>query len=137
MGEIHALNSKIQVIAQRMKIIERNEEIIGKTLIGHNKMLKGLEDEVSKLKTAGVSVSPSQGPDAGEMDSSLGEMRDLAQQSKKLMDKNKKDIDLIKAELNEIKYVLDTINPVAYVTIDQAVDLIEEKIEEYMKKKRI
>jgi hypothetical protein len=51
-SEIHALNTKIQIIAQRMKIIERNEEIIGKTLISHNKTIKELEEAVSKLKTS-------------------------------------------------------------------------------------
>lgn len=42
--ELQALDSKMRVVAQRMKIIEKNEQIIGKTLISHNKKLKELED---------------------------------------------------------------------------------------------
>ena len=55
-AEVHALDSKVRVIAQRMKIIEKNEQIIGKTLISHNKALKELEKEISGLK-GGVSVA--------------------------------------------------------------------------------
>lgn len=134
LGEIHALNSKIQVIAQRMKIMERNEEIIGKTLISHNKMLKALEEEINALKSGGVSEGGS-----GELEKNavaLKEVKDLIKDAKKQMDMNKKEIDLIKAELGEIKYVLDSINPVAYATVDQVADLVEEKLEEYQRKKK-
>ena len=132
LGEINAINSKVQVIAQRMKIIERNEEIIGKTLIGHNKMLKAMEEEISSIKSNGVS-----GEAATSVSSdSLDKIREITLDCKKQVDQNKKDIDLIKSELNEIKYVLDAINPVAYVTVDQVGDFVEDKIDEYLKKKK-
>ena len=131
LGEIHALNSKIQVIAQRMKIIERNEEIIGKTLISHNKMLKEIEEEINSLKSGGLSV-PGQPEESG---AALAEVKDLVRDFKKQIDQNRKEIELIKSELNEIKYVLDAINPVAYATVDQVSDLVEEKIADYMRKK--
>jgi chromosome segregation ATPase len=132
LGEINAINSKVQVIAQRMKIIERNEEIIGKTLIGHNKMLKAMEEEISSIKSNGVS-----GEAATSVSSdSLDKIREITRDCKKQVDQNKKDIDLIKSELNEIKYVLDAINPVAYVTVDQVGDFVEDKIDEYLKKKK-
>ena len=134
MGEIHALNSKIQVIAQRMKIMERNEEIIGKTLISHNKMLKAIEDELNTLKAGGLAIGPN---DEGKNEGVLQEIGDMVKVAKKQMDVNKKEIDLIKTELSEIKYVLDAINPVAYATIDQVADLVDEKIDEYMKKRKI
>jgi DNA repair exonuclease SbcCD ATPase subunit len=131
MSEIHGLNSKVQVIVQRMKIIERNEEIIGKTLITHNKMLKEIEEEINKLKSGGFSVDrPSDVPDTGLAD----EVKGIARDAKKQMEQNRKEIELIKSELAEIKYVLDTINPVAYATVDQVADLIDEKIERLKKK---
>jgi len=135
MGEIHALNSKIQVIAQRMKIMERNEEIIGKTLISHNKMLKAIEDELNTLKTGGLAIGPNE--EGGKNEGVLQEIGDMVKIAKKQMDVNRKEIDLIKTELSEIKYVLDAINPVAYATIDQVADLVDEKIDEYMKKRKI
>jgi len=133
MGEIHALNSKIQVIAQRMKIMERNEEIIGKTLISHNKMLKAIEEELNTLKAGGLAIGPS---DEGKNEGVLQEIGEMVKIAKKQMDVNKKEIDLIKTELSEIKSVLDPINPVAYATIDQVAELVDEKIADYMKKKK-
>jgi len=134
MGEIHALNSKIQVIAQRMKIMERNEEIIGKTLISHNKMLKALEEEINSLKSGGISGGGSEDVERGS--EILKEVKDMIKEAKKQADTNKKEIDLIKTELDEIKYVLDSINPVAYATVDQVADLVEEKLEEFQRKKK-
>jgi len=134
MGEIHALNSKIQVIAQRMKIMERNEEIIGKTLIGHNKMLKGIEEEINALKSGGV--LPESGTDLEKNSIAIKEVKDLIRDAKKQMDGNRKEIDLIKTELSEIKYVLDAINPVAYATVDQVADLVDEKLEDLQRKKK-
>jgi len=133
-GEIHALNSKIQIIAQRMKIMERNEEIIGKTLIGHNKMLKGIEEEINALKSGGV--LPESGPDLEKNSIALKEVKDLIRDAKKQMDGNKKEIDLIKTELSEIKYILEAINPVAYVTVDQVADLVDEKLDDLQRKKK-
>jgi septation ring formation regulator EzrA len=135
MGEIHALNSKIQVIAQRMKIMERNEEIIGKTLISHNKMLKGIEEEINALKSGGV-MAEGGSADLEKNAGALKEVKDIVKEAKKQMDANKKEIDLIKTELSEIKYVLDAINPVAYVTVDQVADLIDEKLEDLQRKKK-
>jgi len=132
-AEVHGLNSKVQVIAQRMKIIERNEEIIGKTLIGHNKMLKELEDELTALKAGGTAATDAESLDQG----ALKEIKDIAKEAKRQIDSSKKDIDLIKSELAEIKYVLDAINPVAYATIDQVADLVEDKIDSYMKRRKI
>lgn len=136
MGEIHALNSKIQVIAQRMKIMERNEEIIGKTLISHNKMLKAIEDELNTIKAGGIALGSS--PEETEKNENvLKEIGSTIKEARKQMEANRKEIDLIKTELSEIKYVLDTINPVAYATIDQVAELVDEKIDDYMKKRKI
>jgi len=134
MGEIHALNSKIQIIAQRMKIMERNEEIIGKTLISHNKMLKGIGEEINALKSGGA--LPESGADLEKNSIALKEVKDLIRDAKKQMDGNKKEIDLIKTELSEIKYILEAINPVAYVTVDQVADLVDEKLEDLQRKKK-
>ena len=42
-SELQSLDSKVRVVAQRMRIIEKNEQIIGKTLVNHNRKLKELE----------------------------------------------------------------------------------------------
>ncbi len=130
MLELQALNAKMGVVAQRMKIIEKNEQIIGKTLITHAK-------EIKELQSGGVSIASSGG---GEVSGALDDFRKIAVEVQSSLDKIKADvqknrdqIDKIKSELGEMKYILDTINPVSYVTVDQVEDLIDEKL----KKKRL
>lgn len=133
--ELHALDSKMKVVAQRMKIIEKNEQIIGKTLISHNKKLKELE------KMAGVRApTPSAG--ANELRGLIDEFKktsvDVHNSVEKLkieIQKNKDLIKKIQSDISEMKYVLDTINPVAYVTEDQVEDLIKDAIDRALKKK--
>ena len=45
-AEIRSVESKVQIIAQRMNVIERNEQIIGRTLISHNKIIKEMESGI-------------------------------------------------------------------------------------------
>ena len=130
MAEIHALNSKIQIIAQRMKIIERNEEIIGKTLISHNKVLKELEATVTELKAGGGPALPE-----GVVEE-FKKTKEVISSLKEKINENSARMDKIRAELNEVKYVLETFNPLQYATVDKVSDLVEEKIEEYLKKKK-
>ena len=47
----------------------------------------------------------------------------------------KTQIDNIKEEIKEMKYVLDTVNPVAYVTVDEVADIVDAKIKEKKAKK--
>lgn len=138
-AEMHSLDTKIQVIAQRMKIIERNEEVIGKTLISHNKIIKELEETVSKLKAMPTS---SPGMESKEAASSVEEARRLitelqktAQNAKVQTDAGKAELDKMKAEIKEIKYVLENFNPIAYVTTDNVSDIVEEKVGQILKKK--
>lgn len=137
-AEMHALDSKMRVVAQRMKIIEKNEQIIGKTLISHNKRLKEIESAVSGR----VSISGARG--------GIGEVRAIIDEFKKISvdvhntveklreetQKNKDIIEKLKADLSEMRYVLDQINPMAYVTFDQVSDLIDEKLSRIRRKKK-
>ncbi|NYZ79659.1 hypothetical protein H0N95_00230 [Candidatus Micrarchaeota archaeon] len=131
MAQLSAIDSRIRVMAQRMNIIEKNEQIIGKTLIGHNKKLKEIEAggvpsggspaasslDVSELRLIDAEVKKTQ----AEINSLVGTLKDEVLREKELMDK-------MREEINEMKYVLDNINPVSYVTVDQVSELIDEKL---------
>ena len=115
-AEIHALSSKMQVVAQRMKIIEKNEQIIGKTLISHNRALKELERRIG-TGAAGSVMSAAEGVSSGDLETL------------------KTDIATLQEEIKELKYVIEQINPVAYVTVDDVSEMIDEKIGKLKKKK--
>lgn len=134
--ELQALDSKMRVVAQRMKIIEKNEQIIGKTLISHNKKLKELEDAMG----GGAPRTIGEQPDMEQVRSLVDEFKKTSIDVKNTIESLRKEvkkswetIDKIKEELTEMKYVLDTINPAAYVTVEQVKEIIDEKMKRLKK----
>ena len=117
-AEIHALSSKMQIVAQRMKIIEKNEQIIGKTLISHNRALKELERRLG----AGAGARAPEGAKTGALPEDL--------------EKLKLDVAALQEEIKELKYVIEQINPVEYVTTDEVSELIDERLGKIKGKKK-
>lgn len=102
--DIHTLDSKISLIAQKLRTIEQNEEIIGRTIVAHNEKLRELDEKGGVV---------SAGPDSGAPSKDLDDLR--------------RQLDDIRKELGEMRYVLNSINPLDYATIDQVKALLEEK----------
>lgn len=118
--ELKSMDSKINLLAQKIKTIEKNEEILGRTLVTLNTKLKKLEEVV----------------DANENNAS-GKSSGLTQTD---VDKLKTEIMdalntkyALKRELQEVKYTVDLINPLEYATTSQVGELIDDKIAAYMK----
>ncbi|MFH0972241.1 MAG: hypothetical protein V1835_06800 [Candidatus Micrarchaeota archaeon] len=104
--DIHTLDSKISLIAQKLRTIEQNEEIIGRTIVAHNQKLKELDEK--DLASPG---SDAEGGGAGSKD-----IEDL-----------KKQVEELKKGVSEMRYVLNSINPLEFATLDQVKDLLKEK----------
>ncbi len=100
LADLHTLDSKIGLIAQRIKTMEQNEEVIGRTLITLNNRLKAAEEK------AGTASSRGQSQDAAELEKKYA----------------------TKQEIKEIRYTLDMINPLQYATLQQLRDLLEERL---------
>ncbi|MFA6048581.1 MAG: hypothetical protein WC792_01365 [Candidatus Micrarchaeia archaeon] len=108
--EIHTLDSKISLIAQKIKMIEKNEEVIGRTIVLHN-------DKLRKLEEGGAGASAGAGgADLGDLKKSVSDLQALVEKC------------ATKDELRELKYVLDTINPLDYATISQVKELLDERL---------
>ena len=124
-SELQSLDSKIRVVSQRMRVIEKNEQIIGKTLVNHNKKLKILE------RTGGHS-SPSHeisiSTDSNKLSKQIDEINSIVKDLIKEIGLNRELVDKMKQDVNEMKYILDTVNPMEYVTVNQVSDLVDEKI---------
>jgi chromosome segregation ATPase len=135
--ELQALDSKMRVVAQRMKIIEKNEQIIGKTLISHNKQIKELESSIG----GGVVTPSGQQADLEQIRSLVDEFKktsldvsSMVESLKSEVKKNREAIDKVKEDFAEVKYVLDTINPAAYVTVEQVKEIIDDRLKGLRKK---
>jgi len=141
---IGALDAKIKLLAQRMKVIEANEQVIARTLVSHNKKLKELEaggappnletlkadikEELKRELTGELSRRTALEGEEISKEKVAELMKELAE-VKKLIVKMKQEVD-------EMKYVLDTVNPLEYVTIDQLDEVIDRKVREKLEKLR-
>ncbi len=101
LSDVHTLDSKIGLIAQRIRTIEQNEEVIGRTLIALNNRLKALEE-----RTARGTVSKAEPADASDLEKRFATKQDI----------------------KEIRYTLDMVNPLQFATIAQVRELVNEKI---------
>ena len=110
-ADIHTLDSKIVLIAQKLKTIERNEEVIGRTIVMHNEKIKKLEERAESWNGKRIS---------GDIKIEVEEL--------------KKEIKEIKEKISEMKYVLDSINPLEFATIYQVKDMLKEVKEELGKR---
>ncbi len=101
-AEIHTQDSKISLIAQKLKTLEQNQEVIGRTIVMHNEKLRGIEENGAgaKASVAGAGVS-------GDAEKRVAELE---------------------KQVKELKYLLESVNPLEYATIEQVKELIEDKM---------
>jgi hypothetical protein len=122
--DLKALNAAVLVITQKIKYLVRNEKILGRNLIVINKRVRDLQTEMGNTQNQGVSDAVKVAIEdltrqvnaisqrLAELESKLDE---VSRQSAKVDD------------VKEIKYVIDAMNPLHFVTIDQAKQMLEEK----------
>jgi len=108
---IRTLDSKINLVVERLKTLESNQEIAGRTLLA-------LKDQVKRPAPA-ATEKPSAASSAPAVD-----LSPLQADLKKL----KSDVKELSSTVEELKYVLDQINPLNYATVDQVKDLLDEKL---------
>ncbi len=140
-ASLASLDAKLKLIAQRLKILENNEQVIGRTLVTHNKKLKELEASISagggkvdvgKLKdeireelkaekiAAGNEIAPPIDDAMPRRESA--DIRDL-----------KKAVEELRQQVAELKYITDSINPLEYITLEQLNDVVDRKLEKAKK----
>ncbi len=102
---VRSLESKIGILEEQIRTMQKNEEIVGRTLITLNQKVKKFEEGGSEIKT-----SASQEP--GDLSEKFA----------------------TKEELKELKYTIDMINPLQYATLDQVKEAVDEILEKKLKK---
>jgi hypothetical protein len=51
-------------------------------------------------------------------------------------DENKEELAKIESDIKEIKYILENFNPLTYVTIEDVANIVDDKINAILKKKK-
>ncbi|MBI4215081.1 hypothetical protein HY546_03730 [archaeon] len=127
LAELRALESKVQIVAQRMNMIERNEQIIGRTLISHNKMLKELEAAVSGKPIDGLeSVPPAVGAETEVLQRAVSELENNVSKLRQKADASSKELENLKQLIDEVKFLFDALNPAELVTVKQLKELLAD-----------
>lgn len=107
-GELRTLDSRISLIGQKISTIEKNEEVLGRTLLALTERVKNLE-----RTGGGIREASGGGADTAEIKKELERLR----------------AEMVnKQEIKELRYILDTINPLEYATISQVRELIRDEI---------
>ena len=102
-SEIQSIDSKINLIAQKIKNMEKNEEILGRTLITLNEKV----DKVAKEFMGGGKNEKNEKADEAKF--------------------------ATKQEVKEIKALLNQINPLQFATIDEVKELLEDTVKKMKK----
>lgn len=138
-ARLRAINSKMSVIAQRMRVIEKNEKSLAQTVIHNRKKVKKIRKDLDKLMEEGVSgggVKELTGEEASSLKKEIKELRGDIDSFKGSADKNDKNLKELEDKIDEMQYVVDTLNPLEYLNSEEIVELVEEKIEERMKESK-
>lgn len=120
-ANVNSFDAKLRIIAQRIKAIEKNEEIIGRTIVMHNERIKEMEQR-------------SAGAGAPVRSAASGEALEALQMLKRDTDALRSELERLRAEsvrkeeFAEVKYVVDTINPLEYVTAEQVSKIVDERV---------
>ncbi|MCR4369406.1 MAG: hypothetical protein NUV67_05880 [archaeon] len=130
-SDIKALNSSILVISQKIKYLVRNEKILGRNLLVLNKKLKALQDA-----RGGGSVPEDLQKQLSEISSRLSQNAEGIARLESEVENIKQNY--AKAEsVAEIKYVIDSINPMEFVTLKDVRELVGgQKAQERPQKKK-
>ncbi len=109
-NQLRTLDSKINLMAERIKTVESNSEIAGRTLLALKDQVKRGPASERPLETVVKGPAVDLGPLEGDVKKLKSEIKEL------------------KTVVEELKYVLDSINPLNYATIDQVKELLDERV---------
>ena len=107
---MRSVESKIDLIVQKIKSMEKNEEVIGRTLVAQNERLKNLEAQVA---AGGGGVGGASSAEIGELRKEIEDVQKAAAKQEDLL---------------ELKYIIDEINPLEFARTDQMQEFVRDEI---------
>ncbi len=119
--DVKALNAAVLVITQKIKHLVRNEKILGRNLIVLNKRIR--EMQLQNASGVGKELPESVKGSLDELSRQVGAI------SQRLIELEAKVEDVSKSaakneDVKEMKFVVDAFNPLHFVTMDQAKELM-------------
>jgi len=127
-AELKALNTTVMLLSQKMAYLVRNEKILSKNILI-------LNEKINKVAEKSITVGGSS-TDSAQMEEINVQVVELYDKQKSIRQEmeslrtsidNLKEVFVTKEELQELKYIIDTINPLEFVTYQQLKDLLNKK----------
>ena len=122
------MNSTLLLLSQKLRYAARNDKVLEHNLLVISKRLRGLEEKIESLRTSGAS-----GSDAGPVKSIIDEFKGQIIQMRAEINELR-ETSASREQVAELKALLETINPLDFVTINQAKDLIDARLAKAEKK---
>ncbi len=126
---INMLDSKLRLLAQRIKVIENNVQVMARTIVSHNKQLKELERKLEEGGGVKINKEEILTELKASMPTQVGDTSRLEEEIKALRD----DIARLKSRVSELEYVIKSLNTMEFITLDQLKEAIESKLKEIKK----
>ncbi len=114
-AEVRALASKIDLLVQGFKNLEKNQEVIGRTLVAFNERLKKVE--AGGGAGGGGASAMALEKLRGDLEAMRGELAS-------------------KTELQEVKFILEQINPLEFARVDQVKEFVRDEIAKQLEGKQ-
>jgi uncharacterized coiled-coil protein SlyX len=106
-----------------MKYVVRNEKILGRNLIVLNKKIRAVEEKIALGETGIGGANGVQVQELGQrLDEVSQKMAELEARMQQLSESTAS-----KEEVQEMHFVVDSINPLQFITLGQAKDLMAGK----------
>ncbi|MDD4983939.1 MAG: hypothetical protein PHH82_03845 [Candidatus ainarchaeum sp.] len=127
-AELKALNTTVMLLSQKMAYLVRNEKILSKNILI-------LNEKINKVAEKSV-VAGGSSADSGQLEEINVQVVELYDKQKSIRQEieslrasmdNLKEVFVTKEELQELKYIIDTINPLEFVTYQQLKDMLNKK----------
>lgn len=132
-----SMDAKIKLLSQQMKILQNNVQVLSRTMVSYSNKISSLEKAIAaggKAPDMALLKKSLKEELAAEMKANeiiappLEHEAPTARVTVQMRDINKA-LESLRQEVNELKYVVESINPLEYVTLDQLNDVIERKLE--------
>lgn len=120
--EIKALNTSILLVTQKLNAMVRYEKILGRNLVVLSKKIKELQEGRQGTSTG-----------AASLESELAEINRRLSENAEVMARLQSDVDYVKQnyakleQVSEMKYVVDSINPLDFVTVKDVREIVAGK----------
>ncbi len=131
--DIRALNSSILIITQKMKFLVRNEKILGRNVLVLNKKIQGIAERGAGASAAAGGSSADLQAMGDRVSTELSQLTErIAYLESELQ--RVKDTYAKLEQVQEMKYVVDSINPLEFVTYQGLDKILDERLAELKEK---